>query len=225
MHVDCAFVPPNQGSRSVHNTRIERLWYDVTHGFGQKWKNFFTDLEAHEHLNPSQPHHIWLLHFLFLDALNEDCQEWVETWNSHVMQIRGERNRSPRDIFLFSLLQDGPRGLAFSSQPPDEDIADPATYGIDWEVADDPTLMAHLLEHNPQEWEDENPFQAGRAPPSLSEVRCEEPGCPFTDAEVDYLRRELVIHVDCSSRSMVVRRLVWRKAYEICSHIIEQCML
>ncbi|KAJ7265822.1 hypothetical protein C8J57DRAFT_1069107, partial [Mycena rebaudengoi] len=38
--------------RSVHNTRIERLWYDVTHGFGQKWKKFFTDLEVNHGLNP-----------------------------------------------------------------------------------------------------------------------------------------------------------------------------
>ncbi|KAJ7136327.1 hypothetical protein C8R43DRAFT_894051, partial [Mycena crocata] len=38
--------------RSVHNTRIERLWYDVTHGFGKKWKVFFLDLEANHGLNP-----------------------------------------------------------------------------------------------------------------------------------------------------------------------------
>ncbi|KAJ6613120.1 hypothetical protein B0H10DRAFT_1951784 [Mycena sp. CBHHK59/15] len=39
-------------SSSVHNTRIERLWYDVTHGFGHKWKKFFTDLEVYHGLNP-----------------------------------------------------------------------------------------------------------------------------------------------------------------------------
>ncbi|KAJ7488564.1 hypothetical protein B0H11DRAFT_2406659, partial [Mycena galericulata] len=38
--------------RSVHNTRIERLWYDVTHGFGKKWKVFFLDLETNHGLNP-----------------------------------------------------------------------------------------------------------------------------------------------------------------------------
>ncbi|KAF7346893.1 hypothetical protein MVEN_01441500 [Mycena venus] len=41
--------------RSVHNTRIKRLWYDVTHGFGQKWKRFFMDLEVHHGLNPLLP--------------------------------------------------------------------------------------------------------------------------------------------------------------------------
>ena len=34
--------------RSVHNSRIERIWYDITEGFGGKWKDFFTDLEANE---------------------------------------------------------------------------------------------------------------------------------------------------------------------------------
>ncbi|KAJ7073444.1 hypothetical protein B0H15DRAFT_740062, partial [Mycena belliarum] len=38
--------------RIVHNTRIERMWYDVTHGFGHKWKKFFTDLEVQHGLNP-----------------------------------------------------------------------------------------------------------------------------------------------------------------------------
>ncbi|KZT33080.1 hypothetical protein SISSUDRAFT_1027978, partial [Sistotremastrum suecicum HHB10207 ss-3] len=37
--------------RSVHNTRIERLWYDVTKNFGKKWKNFFKDLEVYEGLH------------------------------------------------------------------------------------------------------------------------------------------------------------------------------
>ncbi|KAJ7752190.1 hypothetical protein DFH07DRAFT_745091, partial [Mycena maculata] len=41
-----------QCHRSVHNTRIERLWYDVTHGFGKKWKVFFLDLETNHRLNP-----------------------------------------------------------------------------------------------------------------------------------------------------------------------------
>ncbi|KAJ6477881.1 hypothetical protein C8R47DRAFT_984653 [Mycena vitilis] len=88
--------------RSVHNTRIERLWYDVTHGFGQKWKKFFMDLEVHHGLNPQVPAHVWLLHHLFLHHINADAQEWAEAWNSHHLNLRGERNRSPRDIFHFA---------------------------------------------------------------------------------------------------------------------------
>ena len=56
--------------RSVHNSRIERIWYDVTEGFGGKWKDFFTDLEANEGLDVDNQAHIWLLHHLYLDDIN-----------------------------------------------------------------------------------------------------------------------------------------------------------
>ncbi|KAJ6526046.1 hypothetical protein B0H19DRAFT_1042286, partial [Mycena capillaripes] len=39
-----------RGDHGVEN--IERLWYDVTHGFGKKWKVFFLDLETNHGLNP-----------------------------------------------------------------------------------------------------------------------------------------------------------------------------
>ena len=79
----------NSEYRSKHNTRIERLWYDTTEGYSQKWKNFFYELETHCRLNPESTWHIWLLHFLFIGAIQEDAQEWVSMWNNHTMQIRG----------------------------------------------------------------------------------------------------------------------------------------
>ena len=201
--------------RSVNNTRIERLWYDVTHGFGHKWKLFFVDLEVHHGLVPTLPAHIWLLHHLFLASINEDAQDWAEAWNAHNLQIRGERTRSPRDIFLFSMIQDGPRGLERFVDPPAEDVANPSTYGIDWDVADNPALMRHHLMQNPQEWEDRNPFAPGVE--DLSDVPCEPPNCPFSTAEVAYLDQELARLVDLTSRSMHVRTLVWQEAFSICN--------
>ncbi|KAJ6459367.1 hypothetical protein C8R47DRAFT_987469 [Mycena vitilis] len=203
--------------RSVHNTRIERLWYDVTHGFGQKWKKFFMDLEVHHGLNPQVPAHVWLLHHLFLHHINADAQEWAEAWNSHHLNLRGERNRSPRDIFLFSMLQDGPRGLEHRREPADEPVADPHTYGIDWDVANDPALMAHLLEQNPQDWESRNPFAPGVE--ALSHVPCDAPDCPLSPEEVQHLDHRLAAEVDLHSRSMHVRRLVWITAMQICSEL------
>jgi hypothetical protein len=73
--------------RSVHNSRIERLWYDWTQGVGRKWKGFFINLETTEGCNHNNPTHIWLLHHLFLPAINEDANEWVEAWNAHVIQL------------------------------------------------------------------------------------------------------------------------------------------
>ena len=205
--------------RSVHNTRIERLWYDVTQGFGLKWKEFFLDLEVHHGLVPQLPSHIWLLHFLFLHSVDEDAQEWAAAWNSHHLNIHGERSRSPRDIFLFSMLQDGPRGIQQLLATPEEEVADPASYGIDWEVADNPVLMQHLLHHNPQDWDDDSPFHVG--PTTLSEVKCEPPNCPLSDEEVEHLRRELGANgqVDLRSRSMLHRRLVWIEALAVCHEL------
>src|SRR5882757_11355691 len=94
-------------NRSVHNTRIERLWYDVTEGFGGKWKSFFLTLETYHGLDPSKPSHIWLLHWLFLPVINMDALAWAEAWNSHKIQLDGERRRSPRQLFLRSSIADG----------------------------------------------------------------------------------------------------------------------
>lgn len=207
--------------RSVHNTRIERLWYDVTHGFGQKWKNFFIDLEVHHGLDPRTPAHIWLLHHLFLTHINTDAQEWADAWNSHHLQIRGERDRSPRDIFLFSMVQDGPRGIQqFLTPPDDEQINDFPTYGIDWDVTDDMTLMNHLLQENPQDWADTNPFAVGPNSGELSHVECEPPGSPFSIEQIAHF--DNLLHrsgVDLLSRNMGVRRLVWKEGLRICRNL------
>ncbi|KAF8188548.1 hypothetical protein K438DRAFT_1907435 [Mycena galopus ATCC 62051] len=201
--------------RSVNNTRIERLWYDVTHGFGFKWKKFFVDLEVNHGLNPTLPAHIWLLHHLFLHRIDEDAQEWAAAWNSHDLQIRGERTRSPHDIFFFSQLQDGPRGLERILAPPTEDVPHPSTYGIDWETMDDQQLMHHHLMQNPEEWADQNPFAPNTQ--DLSEVPCEAPDAPFSLAQIAHLDTELTARVDLTSRSMNVRKLVWQEAFAICN--------
>ena len=213
---------PDRGSyiwgRSVHNTRIERLWYDVTQKYGRKWKIFFHQLEVHHFLNPQVPEHIWLLHHLFLAAINQDAQDWMHAWNNHKLQIAGERTRSPRDIFFYSQVQDGPRGMPSVPVPPeDNDPIDEASYGVDWDVTDDPEFMRHLMEQNPQEFNAQNPFQTG--PEQFAEVICEPPGCPFAPEEVQWLDEMLRASVDMNSRDMVVRRRVWVTALELCNQM------
>jgi hypothetical protein len=55
--------------------------------------SFFRDLEHHNDLDPDMGDHLWLLHHLFLDAINTDVSEWAESWNSHtgIMTIPNER--------------------------------------------------------------------------------------------------------------------------------------
>ncbi|KAI0694683.1 hypothetical protein C8Q76DRAFT_634347 [Earliella scabrosa] len=226
-----AYRGPGRGSyiwgRSVHNTRIERLWYDVTNGFGQKWKNFFIELETHCHLNAHNPGHIWLLHYLFKDAINEDATDWVRAWNRHVMQLKGSQNRSPFDMYLFSLINDGARGLDEAGPPEDaEPVGELAEYGIDWAASSDPKLMDHLLEREPEEWNEVNPFlvQPHTGPQAFSQVPCDPPSGPLNPWEVQELnlRLQAAFGGEVASRNMEVRRLIWITAFEICHSIMER---
>jgi hypothetical protein len=96
--------------RSVHNTRIERLWVDYTVQLGSKWADFFTDLELHHLFDADNPNHIWLLQFLFLLDLNEEIALFAETWNNHLLRHDGERARSPLDRFQWDMQVRGMRG-------------------------------------------------------------------------------------------------------------------
>jgi len=207
-------------TRSIHNTRIERTWYDVTRGFGQKWKNFFMDLEVHHGLNPTNESHIWLLHHLFLDAINKDANDWVQAWNSHTMQLRGQRNRSPRDMFMFGMVNNGPRGLSVPEPADDEDgleDEDLALYGVDWQAAEQQGIMEQIMEQNPEDFQDGNPFSLN-APMTRNHVECQPPSGLFPPNYVNLLDEGLAARVDITSDDMDVRRLVWIEALHICNH-------
>lgn len=103
--------------------------------------------------------------------------------------------------------------------PAEEVVDDPASYGIDWEVAEDPVLMNHLLQENVQDWEDHNPFSTG--PASLSEVTCKPPDCPLSADQILLLDAQLDTRVDMQSRNMHIHRLVWLEAMSLCRAIYE----
>jgi hypothetical protein len=70
------------------------MWVEVGSHFVRQWKGFFTRLERLHGLDIQNPHHLWLLHLLFLDPINQDCLEFQDTWNSH--PISGiARNQTP----------------------------------------------------------------------------------------------------------------------------------
>ena len=181
--------------RSVHNTRIERLWVEVTRDFGSKWKDFFYELEAECGLDPDVPGHIWLLHRLFLDAINEDAHQWAAMWNEHKLQIKGGRRRSPREIFFTSLLQDGPRGLQSN-----------ATSHIDPEQGSPTGRLGP-----------DNPFIAG--PPNFSQVDVEVPGCPLNSDELWRLDNWLQAQADGGIRCMAYWKSLWIDALDFCSRL------
>ncbi|KAE9387199.1 hypothetical protein BT96DRAFT_838006, partial [Gymnopus androsaceus JB14] len=89
---------------STRNTHIERLWLKVSTQFARAWCTFFSRLEELHGLDQTNPHHMWLLHFLFLDLINYDCKEFQKYWNAHPIS---HENRSPQDIFFLGQLEHG----------------------------------------------------------------------------------------------------------------------
>lgn len=180
------------GYRSIHNIRIERLWRDYTLGLGWKWKDIFQYLEAYAGLQPDEPGHIWLLHFLFLPVINDEIQLWAEAWNSHVVSIAGHRHQSPRERFVIGSLQHGIRGQDILSVEPPSDNLDTHNlpgYGIDWDEIDNTDILAH---HNLQnrlsvaEQSDQSPFDLHH-PRQFSHVEVSNVDCPLTDDQVSAL--------------------------------------
>ncbi|KAJ7286285.1 hypothetical protein C8J57DRAFT_1431768 [Mycena rebaudengoi] len=101
---------------STHNTRVERTWVEVGSQFVRRWRGFFSHLERLHHLDVDRPDHLWLLHTLFLDAINADCAEFQANWNAHPMDGHETHNKSPNDMRLlgqarFGVYRDDCEGL------------------------------------------------------------------------------------------------------------------
>jgi len=79
---------------STHNSRIEWLWVEIGTQFARRWRAFFLRLEKYHLLDRSDSHHLWLLQFLFLDDINQDCEEFRQDWNAHPLSGKGG-NQSP----------------------------------------------------------------------------------------------------------------------------------
>lgn len=214
--------------RSVHNVRIERLWYDVTMGFGAKWKKFFIMLEVEHGLRPDSPAHIWLLHHLFLPAIRTDATEWVKMWNSHKISGSRQRERSPEDMFVFGMIEYGARGLdRFPDQDPTtvEPLDDPVDFGIDYEALDNRNTMDHFYSNNPSERTHSDPFpEVDTAPARMAHIPCEPPNCPFSPEDVaalDETLGECFTVETLRSRSMRDRCSIWVEALHLC-HIMQE---
>ncbi|KAJ7785379.1 hypothetical protein B0H14DRAFT_3095677 [Mycena olivaceomarginata] len=196
-------APEHHPAQRVFTILAEHLWYDVMHGFGQKWKNFFHNLEINHGLNPRSSVNIWLLHHLFLASVHQHALD-------------------PRNMFIFSMVQDGPRGIRHLVEPVDEPVDNIASYGVDWAVANEPHLMCHLLEQNLQDWENENPFHT--PPTQLSDIPCKPPTCPFTPQQLLLLDETLAQRVDVESWNMVLQRMVWCEVFSICNYFSQQSL-
>ncbi|KAH7879620.1 uncharacterized protein C8R40DRAFT_1244409 [Lentinula edodes] len=91
---------------STGNTRAERTWPEVGSQFARAWRAFFFRLERVHGLQRNNPNHLWLLHTLFLPSINEDCDSFVRSWNSHPISGKGH-NKTPNDMRLLGQLEHG----------------------------------------------------------------------------------------------------------------------
>ncbi|KAJ7438359.1 hypothetical protein FB451DRAFT_1416297 [Mycena latifolia] len=92
---------------STRNTRIERLWVEVGSQFARRWRAFFTRLGRLHRLDRKNSIHLWLLHQLFLQAINDDCLEFQEEWNLHPISGRTTNDQSPADMHFLGQTTEG----------------------------------------------------------------------------------------------------------------------
>ncbi|KAJ7886338.1 hypothetical protein B0H13DRAFT_1627987 [Mycena leptocephala] len=192
--------------QSVHNVRIERLWADVTAQIGATWADFFTLLEVRHGLDINNPCHIWLLHYLFLNQINQQLRFFMESWNQHQIRIHGGPNRSPADMFGFDMHVNGVRGTDPTPMSNDE----LEVFGVDWEALHDDTLLESRQDNNPTN-EGATSWIGCQGPPeSLNEVSVEPPAGPFTPSELQSLENA-VGHLAGAHEDVTVPNL-WTEA-------------
>ncbi|PIL34479.1 hypothetical protein GSI_03256 [Ganoderma sinense ZZ0214-1] len=88
-----------RGDRGGENLEVA-VWITKRRGVGRAsfmWGSSTrnTRIEQRRHLlDPNNPAHLWLLHFIFLAALQQDCDDFRTQWNHHPISGKG-KDRSP----------------------------------------------------------------------------------------------------------------------------------
>ena len=89
--------------RSVHNTRIERLWRDVYAAVSSTFIAVFEEMEQQGMLNPENECDMFCLHYIFLPRINAALKDFQSAWNLHPLST--EQNRSPMQLYTSGAVQ------------------------------------------------------------------------------------------------------------------------
>ena len=122
--------------RSVHNTRIERLWRHVYTAVSSTYIGIFEHIEAQNILNVENDTDLFCLHYVFIAKINARLEAFRQAWNQHPLSTEG--NCSPLQLYT-----EGSIGNNLF----DEDI-DLEMYGFDPEapLPDDEETLVNLPE-------------------------------------------------------------------------------
>ncbi|KAE9389912.1 hypothetical protein BT96DRAFT_834264 [Gymnopus androsaceus JB14] len=169
--------------RSVHNTRIECLWADITIGVGATWHQLFTDLEVEHDMQVNNPNHVWLLQHLFLHTINSQLEFWANSWNLHLITIRSGPNQRPEDMFRFDMLVHSLRGDSLEEHLTDEELE---LFGVDWDAYQEDAVLQQLRSNYANESTSSWLRRRG-PPPELNEVLVTAPSAVLSQEQVDFL--------------------------------------
>jgi hypothetical protein len=158
---------------------------DVTAQVGATWADVFMMLELHHGLDINNPNHIWLLHYLFLNTINQQLAFFAEGWNQHRIQIWDGPNHSPADMFGFDMIVHGIHGSQLptaASEPMSEEELE--VFGVDWEGLQDDSILQSWESNNHMD-EDSGSWLGHTGPPdNLNEVPVEPPAGVFSHDEI-----------------------------------------
>jgi len=104
--------------KSTQNQRIERFWRDVYKEILKKYYNIFRYFES-QGFDIDDEASMFVLHYLFLNLLNEDLERFRNSWNNH--KLRTENGYTPNQL------------IALNQDVADSIFVDPDTFGVYYE--------------------------------------------------------------------------------------------